>query len=122
MTNEDERGGPVAKAAAAAGGVVLAGGITAVVLITVGASLLIAGLAVLASVLVAGVSLPLIVAGRRAERQVSSGRKPGIVDTHATVRELPQGPRPREDDKVGDVLDRLDAGDLSPDQAVDELE
>jgi len=123
MTNKGEGGGgPVAKAAAAAGGVVLAGGITAVVLITVGASLLIAGLAVLASVVVAGVSLPFIVAGRRAERQVSSGRRPKVVDTHATVRELPQGPGPGKDDKVKDVLDRVEAGDLSPDEALDELE
>ena len=122
MTNEDERGGRVANAAAGAGAVMLAGGITAVVLITVGASLVIAGLAVLASVAIAGASLPLVVAGKRAEKRLSSGHSRKVVDTHATVRELPQGPRPREDDKVGDVLDRLEAGDLSPDQAVDELE
>jgi membrane protein implicated in regulation of membrane protease activity len=114
-------GGPVAQAAAAAGGIALAGGITAVVLMVVGASLLIAGAALMAGIALAGVSLPFVVAGKRSRESLRARPKPRIIDTHATSRQLTDEPAAAGRDKVKDVLDRLEAGDVSSEQALDDL-
>ena len=119
---ENGSGGAVGQAAAAAGAVALAGGITAVVLMVVGASLLIAGLAVLSGIAIAGVSLPFVAAGRRAGKVLGSRPHRKVIDVEATSREVRKDGRAPDPEKVKGVLDRLEAGEMSADQALDELE
>ncbi|MHC4593104.1 MAG: hypothetical protein ACYS8L_10480 [Planctomycetota bacterium] len=114
---------PLARVAVGAGAAIVAGGVAALVLIGVGLSLLIAGLVVLAVMLVAGAMAPLVTAAsRHAGRQLAEGGERQVLDVKASVKALPEDLTSDRDRKVKDVLGRVESGEISPDEALDELD
>lgn len=124
VVGPDQEGeNPLARVAAGAGAAIVAGGVAALVLIGLGLSLLIAGLVVLAVMLVAGVMAPLVTAAsRQAGRQLAGGSERQVLDVKASVKALPEDLTSDRDRKVRDVLSRVESGEISPDKALDELD
>ncbi len=114
---------PLAKAAIGGGAVAFAAIVTAGVLLAVGISLVVAGLFVLGGLLVGGVSLPFAFMGkRRRRREVDSGDEPDVIEARATVRKVTEGDAAKSPDRVRKVLQRLEKGEISPEEALEELD
>jgi hypothetical protein len=124
IVGPDQEGeNPLARVAVGVGAAIVAGGVAALVLIGVGLSLLIAGLVVLAVMLVAGAMAPLVTAANRhTGRQLAGGAQRQVLDVKASVKALPEDLTGDRDKRVKDVLSRVESGEISPDEALDELD
>ena len=102
---------------AAAGAVLVGGAVTAVVLLAVGISLIIAGVAVLAGMAAAAVTLPVALTGWGRRRLKGSQR---VLNAEADVRLL--DPPEEQRQRLREILHAVEEGRMAPEDALDQLQ
>jgi len=101
---------------AAAGAVLVGGAVTAVVLLAVGISLIIAGVAVLAGLAATVVTVPIALAGWGRRRLKGSQR---VLDVEAEVKSL--DPPHEQRKRLREILQAVEDGRMAPEDALDQL-